>query len=36
MLAAVPRGLLAIRTGTAAGLAVVDIDPRNGGPSTRR
>ena len=32
MLAAVPGGLLAIRTGTAAGLAVVDIDPRNGGP----
>jgi hypothetical protein len=31
MLAAVPRGLLAIRTGAAAGLAVVDIDPRNGG-----
>ena len=31
MLAAVPGGLLAIRTGTAAGLAVVDIDPRNGG-----
>ncbi|GAA3962854.1 hypothetical protein Aau02nite_81820 [Amorphoplanes auranticolor] len=31
MLAAVPRGLLAIRTGTASGLAVVDIDPRNGG-----
>jgi Bifunctional DNA primase/polymerase, N-terminal len=31
MLTAVPRGLLAIRTGTAAGLAVVDIDPRNGG-----
>jgi hypothetical protein len=31
MLAAVPRGLLAIRTGTVAGLAVVDIDPRNGG-----
>ena len=28
MLAAVPRGLLAIRTGTVAGLAVVDIDPR--------
>src|SRR4029077_18654226 len=27
----VPRGLLAIRTGAAAGLAVVDIDPRNGG-----
>jgi hypothetical protein len=31
MLAAVPGGLLAIRTGTATGLAVVDIDPRNGG-----
>jgi Bifunctional DNA primase/polymerase, N-terminal/YspA, cpYpsA-related SLOG family len=31
MLAAVPGGLLAIRTGTIAGLAVVDIDPRNGG-----
>ena len=31
MLAAVPRGLLAIRTGIVAGLAVVDIDPRNGG-----
>jgi hypothetical protein len=31
MLAAVPRGLLAIRTGTAAGLAIIDIDPRNGG-----
>jgi hypothetical protein len=27
----VPGGLLAIRTGTAAGLLVVDIDPRNGG-----
>jgi hypothetical protein len=26
-----PRGLLAIRTGTASGLLVVDIDPRNGG-----
>ena len=35
MLAAVPRGLLAIRTGTAAGLAVVDIDPRNGGQLDR-
>jgi len=35
MLAAVPRGLLAIRTGTAAGLAVVDIDPRNGGQVDR-
>ena len=31
MLAAVPRGLMAIRTGTVSGLAVVDIDPRNGG-----
>jgi hypothetical protein len=31
MLAKVPGGLLAIRTGAAAGLAVVDIDPRNGG-----
>ena len=31
MLRAVPGGVLAIRTGTAAGLAVVDIDPRNGG-----
>lgn len=31
MLARVPRGLLAIRTGTTSGLFVVDIDPRNGG-----
>jgi hypothetical protein len=31
MLRAVPGGLLAIRTGTMAGLAVVDIDPRNSG-----
>jgi hypothetical protein len=31
----VPGGLLAIRTGTAAGLAVVDIDPRNGGQLDR-
>ncbi|MGH8878011.1 MAG: bifunctional DNA primase/polymerase [Stackebrandtia sp.] len=31
MLAAVPYGLLAVRTGAAAGLVVVDIDPRNGG-----
>lgn len=31
MLARVPGGVLAIRTGTASGLAVVDIDPRNGG-----
>jgi Bifunctional DNA primase/polymerase, N-terminal len=31
MLARVPGGLLAIRTGTASGLCVVDIDPRNDG-----
>jgi hypothetical protein len=31
MLAKVPGGLLAIRTGTVSGLLVVDIDPRNGG-----
>ena len=31
MLARVPGGLLAIRTGTVSGLVVVDIDPRNGG-----
>jgi hypothetical protein len=31
MLTAVPRGLLAIRTGAVSGLAVIDIDPRNGG-----
>jgi hypothetical protein len=31
MLDAVPGGLLGIRAGTTAGLAVVDIDPRNGG-----
>jgi hypothetical protein len=35
MLRAVPRGLLAIRTGTASGLLVVDIDPRNGGQLDR-
>ena len=35
MLAAVPRGLLAIRTGAASGLLVVDIDPRNGGQLDR-
>jgi len=35
MLAAVPGGLLAIRTGTISGLAVVDIDPRNGGQIDR-
>jgi hypothetical protein len=32
----VPRGVLAIRTGTASGLAVVDIDPRNGGQLDRQ
>ncbi|MEV4134408.1 bifunctional DNA primase/polymerase [Dactylosporangium sp. NPDC049742] len=31
MVAAHPRGMLAIRTGVVADLAVVDIDPRNGG-----
>ncbi len=31
----VPGGVLAIRTGTASGLAVVDIDPRNGGQLDR-
>jgi hypothetical protein len=31
MLAAVPDGLLAIRTGAVSGLLVVDIDPRHGG-----
>ncbi|MGH8879525.1 MAG: bifunctional DNA primase/polymerase, partial [Stackebrandtia sp.] len=30
MLAAVPYGLLAVRTGAIADLVVVDIDPRNG------
>jgi Bifunctional DNA primase/polymerase, N-terminal len=35
MLATVPGGLLAIRTGIASGLAVVDIDPRNGGQIDR-
>jgi Bifunctional DNA primase/polymerase, N-terminal len=35
MLCKVPGGLLAIRTGTVAGLAVVDIDPRNGGAIDR-
>src|SRR5438105_2401192 len=36
MLDAIPGGLLAIRTGTLAGLAVVDIDPRNGGAIDRK
>ncbi|WP_117215127.1 bifunctional DNA primase/polymerase [Allorhizocola rhizosphaerae] len=31
MFALVPYGMLAIRTGTASGLVVIDIDPRNGG-----
>ncbi|WP_391531136.1 bifunctional DNA primase/polymerase, partial [Candidatus Frankia nodulisporulans] len=31
MLTAVPEGLLAIRTGAVSGLAIIDIDPRNGG-----
>ncbi len=31
MVTRIPGGLLAIRTGTASGLCVVDIDPRNGG-----
>jgi hypothetical protein len=35
MLAKVPGGLLAIRTGTVSGLVVVDIDPRNGGQIDR-
>jgi hypothetical protein len=35
MLAKVPGGLLAIRTGTPSGLLVVDIDPRNGGQVDR-
>jgi hypothetical protein len=35
MLAAVPHGLLAIRTGAPAGLVVVDIDPDHGGTIDR-
>ncbi len=35
MLAAVPAGLLAIRTGAESGLVIVDIDPRNGGALDR-
>jgi hypothetical protein len=35
MLDAIPGGLLAIRTGAASGLLVVDIDPRNGGSVDR-
>ena len=31
MLKTIPSGLLAIRTGIASGLLVVDVDPRNGG-----
>jgi hypothetical protein len=33
---AIPDGLLAIRTGRASGLLVVDIDPRNGGSIDRK
>ena len=36
MLARVPGGLLAIRTGSASGRCVGDIDPRNGGRIDRR
>lgn len=36
MLAAVPRGLLAIRTGAASGLVVIDVDPRHDGAATLR
>jgi hypothetical protein len=35
MVARVPGGLLAVRAGTASGLCVVDIDPRNGGQLDR-
>jgi hypothetical protein len=35
MLTRIPGGMLAIRTGQASGLAVVDIDPRNGGQLDR-
>jgi hypothetical protein len=35
MVRRVPGGLLAIRTGTASGLVVIDIDPRNGGQPDR-
>jgi len=35
MLTRIPGGLLAIRTGTASGLLVIDIDPRNGGQLDR-
>lgn len=34
MVTAVPRGLLAIRTGTASGLVVIDIDPAHGGTAS--
>ncbi|MGW4466092.1 bifunctional DNA primase/polymerase [Micromonospora sp. NPDC004704] len=36
IVAAVPGGQLALRAGTASGLVVVDIDPRNGGDTTMR
>ncbi|MEV0325097.1 bifunctional DNA primase/polymerase [Micromonospora echinospora] len=34
IIAAVPRGQLALRTGTAAGVVVVDVDPGHGGADT--
>ncbi|MEV4847868.1 bifunctional DNA primase/polymerase [Micromonospora matsumotoense] len=34
IVAAVPRGQLALRTGTAAGVVVVDVDPDHGGAAT--
>lgn len=34
IVAAVPRGQLALRTGTAAGVVVVDVDPAHGGADT--
>ncbi|MGW4462185.1 bifunctional DNA primase/polymerase [Micromonospora sp. NPDC004704] len=36
IVAAIPGGQLALRAGTASGLVVVDIDPRNGGDRTMR
>ncbi|GHJ47450.1 hypothetical protein Cs7R123_47920 [Catellatospora sp. TT07R-123] len=36
MMRAVPRGLLAIRTGAPSGLVVVDVDHRHGGMTTLR
>ncbi|MFC7245154.1 bifunctional DNA primase/polymerase [Catellatospora aurea] len=36
MLTAVPRGLLAIRTGAASGLVIIDVDPRHDGAASLR